>query len=79
MITLIYETSKYEYPRVIWRIGDGPVKFIDGIVAVEITNNTDAKTYIFTRFPNLPRRIDKSKITYYGDLAKFIAGNLEDD
>lgn len=48
---------------------------IAAIEKIEISDMYDLK-YLYEQFTNIPKVNSKSKVTFYGDMAKFIIANI---
>ena len=60
-----------------WVGGDRPLAIEDVILVVEVQADGDELAYIKRNFENLPMRVNKPEVTWYGDDARFIVGNIQ--
>jgi hypothetical protein len=60
-----------------WHVGDpSPEGYISVSDVAEVGADGHELEYITAKFVNLPVRSGKRLVTWYGDMAKFIVGNL---
>ncbi len=63
-----------------WHVGEGPIGRGDGLnldsIVIEMQADGDELDHIRNLYSNIPFRDGKRAVRWYGEMAKFIVGNL---